>query len=176
MIAIQTIKTTWTKASRGGKLAERRNRVPNTLPLTIPEDFPSIIWHSVQFSERNEFATPCVNERRTHEAEELFRYAKVEILLQEKAAVLTFIYQSGGAPVRAFYSKQGVPVAPAHSITIPPRRWAAVEHNGRYAERFDGNWWYEHIVVNVALLPIPATNIFTSSPPIERYCQLAHLW
>ncbi len=64
---------------------------------------------------------------------------------------------------------------PAHSIEVTPNRWAAIEYNGRFSCIDTENWWYEHVVVNVAVGNSVDANVFTNSDPIEHYCQLAKL-
>src|SRR5689334_16711372 len=55
MIIVQEIITIWTKASRGGVGAARRNRVPRILPLPpVPPD-AAVVHHVVTFSERDGF-------------------------------------------------------------------------------------------------------------------------
>ena len=174
MIAVQTIKTTWTKAARGGEGAALRSCIPKALPLDIPEQFPSLIWHSVHFSEVNSFKAPCLNDIRTSALNEQFGCANIEIKLGNNSAILTYRYQAG-APARIFYSKSGDYIACEHSIAIDSGHWAAVEYNGRFACIDTGNWWYEHVVVNVAVAEIVTANFFLISSPLERYLQLAHL-
>ncbi|MGW3356912.1 hypothetical protein ACWDFL_16030 [Streptomyces bungoensis] len=51
-ITVQWVKTSWTKRSRGGEAAARRNAVPFGFPLP---QLPSELAHFVQVSERDDF-------------------------------------------------------------------------------------------------------------------------
>ncbi|WP_176611682.1 hypothetical protein [Actinomadura sp. WMMB 499] len=50
--ALQLIETTWSKQSRGGKAAARRNSVPAAFPL--PDDAPPFV-HTVKMMEWDDF-------------------------------------------------------------------------------------------------------------------------
>ena len=53
-IVVQTISTEWTKRSRGGAKAARRNSVPDILPLQVadPAARPAeVFWHELRFVE-----------------------------------------------------------------------------------------------------------------------------
>lgn len=174
MIAVQTISTTWTKASRGGSLATMRSRVPNRLPIKMPPDLTDLVWHSIAYSERNKFANPVAVRVSTNCENNRFGCRNAELELHEDFATLIYRYQTG-APARQFFDKTGTCVAPEHAIKIPRGRWAAIEYNGRFTCIDTGNWWYEHMVINVAVGDSIASNCFMATQPIENYTQLAHL-
>lgn len=174
MIAVQTISTSWTKSSRGGTLATMRSRVPKQIPLRIPSDFSNLIWHSIAYSDRNKFVEPIAVKVSTKCENDRFGCRNVEIELHDNSATLIYRYQTG-APARQFFDKAGTCVAPEHLIEIPQNRWAAVEYNGRFTCIDTGNWWYEHVVVNVAVGDNLLSNVFVTTQPIEHYSQLAHL-
>lgn len=174
MIAVQIISTTWTKASRGARLARIRNRVPKCLPLRLPNDIPNLLCHSVAYSERNEFAEPIAVRVSTTCENNRFGCTNAEIELHDNSATLIYRYQTG-APARRFFDKTGTYVAPEHSIEIPLNCWASIEYNGRFSCIDTGNWWYEHSVVNVAVGDVVSANVFMTTQPMERYTQLAHL-
>jgi len=175
MIAVQTITTNWTKASRGRELATLRNRVPRQLPLRLPPGRPVLVWHDVLFSERNRFAGPFSEAVKTSAEDDRFGCSNVEIAIHHDAATLTYRYQTG-APARAFFAKTGEFRPPEHAITIQLNQWASVEYNGRLTSISTGDWWYEHVVVNVAVAESISPDVFIATEPIERYRQLAKLW
>ena len=174
MIAVQTISMSWTKSSRGGSLATMRSRVPKRLTLRVPTDFTDLVWHSITYSERNKFADPVGVRVSKHCENDRFGCRNAEIERHEDFATLIYRYQTG-APARQFYDQTGTCVAPEHAIKIPRNRWASIEYNGRYTCIDTGNWWYEHVVVNVAVGDRIASNCFVATQPIEHYMQLAHL-
>ena len=174
MIAIQTITTSWTKSSRGGHLASARNRIPKQLPLPLTNESMSLLWHAVAFSEHNEFTQPVSVNVTTHCANNRFGCTNAEIELRDTSAILMYRYQTG-APARRYFDKTGTYVAPEHRIDIPNHCWASIEYNGRYSCIDTGNWWYEHVVVNVAVGDVVSSTVFMTTDPIERYTQLAYL-
>ncbi len=174
MIAVQTITTSWTKASRGGTLATLRSRIPRQLPLQLTDDFPPLLWHSVAYSERNQFEKPIAIHIATQCNNNRFGCINAEIELHNDYAILMYRYQTG-APAPQFFDKNGNCVAPEHSIEIPHNHWASIEYNSRYTCIDSGNWWYEHVVVNVAVGASISPSVFMVTKPMERYCQLAHL-
>ena len=174
MIAVQTIKTTWTKSSRGGSLATLRSRIPKQLPLRLIDGFPPLLWHSVVYSEHNRFTEPFAINVTTDCDNHRFGCVNAEIELHDDSATLTYRYQTG-APARQFFDKTGTCVAPEHLIEIPNNRWGTIEYNGRFSCIDSGNWWYEHVVVNVAVAQSFSPNAFMATKPIERYTQLARL-
>ena len=174
MYAVQTISTFWTKASRGGRLAKIRGRVPKRLPIRFPADFPKLVWHSITYSERNEFVDPIAVDVSEDCENNRFGCRNAEIELHDDSATLIYLYQTG-APARQFFDRTGTCVAPEHSIEIPRNRWASIEYNGRSSCIDTGNWWYEHVVINVAVGNNIAPNVFSTTQPIERYTQLAQL-
>ncbi len=175
MIAIQTIGTTWTKASRGGELAVMRSRVPKLLPLKSHSDLPDVLWHKVGFGETNRFESPLVNEVTSHVENNRFGCRNIYIDWTDCAATLTYRYHSG-APERFFFDNTGTPVPPEHSIHISMNHWASIEYNGRFTCIDTGNWWYEHAVANVAVMRSFDHRVFVASAPCEHYTQLAALW
>lgn len=174
MIAVQIIKTTWTKSSRGGSLATLRSRIPKQLPLPMRDEIAPLLWHSVVYSERNRFVDPVAVNVFTKCDDNRFGCVNAEIELHEDSATLIYRYQTG-APARKFFDKTGTCVAPEHRIEIPNNRWGTIEYNGRFSCIDSGNWWYEHVVVNVVVGPSLSSNAFMATQPIERYAQLAHL-
>lgn len=174
MLAVQTIHITWTKTSRGGKLAALRNRIPKQFPLVIPEEFPAVVWQKISFSERDQFATPS-QQVTPFASNERFGCHNAIVVSDGDSAVLTYRYQQG-APAPRFFDKTGTCVSPEHSIRIGPNQWASVEYNGRFSDVDTGNWWYEQMVVNVAFGDAIDPQIFIACEPIECYSRLAHLW
>ena len=173
MIAVQTIHIHWTKNSRGGELATLRNRVPRKFPLRIPPDFPTLVWHTLRFAENNRFETPHSEAIETDCSDDQFGCSNISIERGDDSAVLAYRYRDG-APPRQFYDKTGTNVSPSHSIVVGMNQWATIEYNGRHSTR-DGMWWYEHVIVNVAVTKTLDHRAFLATTPIERYTQLALL-
>ena len=173
MIAVQTIHVNWTKNSRGGDLATLRNRIPRAFPLRIPADFPDLVWHTIKFAETDRFENPHTESVVSDSSDDQFGCSNISIDHSDDSAVLTYRYRDG-APPRQFYDKTGTSVSPSHAIEIGINQWAAIEYNGRHTTR-DGMWWYEHVIVNVAVAATLDHRAFLANTPIERYTQLASL-
>jgi hypothetical protein len=61
LVVIQSICTTWTKASRGGVGASARNRTPDALELpalAFPFPEPVFLLHEVIYTARDRFKHP----------------------------------------------------------------------------------------------------------------------
>lgn len=174
MIAVQTITTTWTKKARGGPLATLRNRVPKRFALQLLEGSSSLIWHAIRFSEDNRFQIPSAETVSESCGDNSFGCRNVEVTFTETSATLLYRYQTG-APAIQFFDSHGTPVPPEHGINIHSGRWASVEYNARYTDLYSGNWWYEHVTVNVAVGPSISDNIFLANEPVGRFAQLARL-
>ena len=140
----------------------------------MPPDFTDVVWHSIAYSERNEFVDPVAVRVSAHYENNRFGCRNAEIELHDDIVTLMYRYQAG-APARQFYDNTGTCVAPEHAIRIPRNCWASIEYNGRYTCIDTANWWYEHVVVNVAVGDHIALNCFVATQPIEHYKQLAHL-
>ena len=173
MIAVQTIHLNWSKDSRGGELARLRNRIPRAFPLDIPSGFPDLVWHTLKFGESNRFESPHTETVSTTSSDDQFGCSNISIELAESSAILTYRYQDG-APPRQYFDKTGTNVSPTHSISIGLNQWAAVEYNGRHTTR-NGMWWYEHVIVNVAVASTLDHRAFLDGAPIDRYARLALL-
>jgi hypothetical protein len=132
MIAVQTITISWSKASRGGAGATLRRRVPRHLPLKMPTEVTDLVWHSIAYSETNNFARPVAVRVATHCENNRFGCRNAEVKACDDFATLTYQYETG-APARQFFDKTGTYVAPQYSIEIPPNRWASLEYNDRYS-------------------------------------------
>lgn len=174
MIAVQTITTTWTKKARGGPLATLRNRVPKQFVLQLLGESSPLTWHVIRFSEDNEFRMPSAETVSESCDDSSFGCHNIEVTFTETSATLLYRYQTG-APAIQFFDRHGTPVPPEHRINIPSHRWASVEYNARYTDLYSGNWWYEHVTVNVAVGPSISDNVFLANKPIERFTQLTRL-
>lgn len=175
MFAVQTIHTTWTKNSRGGDLAVLRNRVPTRAPLRLSANPSGIVWHSLSFGEQNKFNSAIADKLNKPNKDNQFGCNNIFVQLNDTSATLTYRYRDG-APARQFYDTAGTPVVPEHSIVVQPNQWATVEYNGRSTYWDCGTWYYEHVVVNLAVGDRIESNVFTAGSPIEHYKQIASLW
>jgi hypothetical protein len=158
ILAIQRIRTIWTKASRGAAAARVRNAVPNALPLpqVQPGGTRPLIEHDVTFLESNHFSDP-VQAIKSSDSGDLLTYGCLHIKLSINSVQLIWEYRpdEGGAPPRH--------PAPKDLFTLHAGQWARIEYNGRFSH--DDGWSYKKSVVNVGLLPILWANAFIENPP-----------
>ena len=165
VLVVQEIRTTWTKASRGGIEAGVRNSVPETaeIPwLPIAQPGLPVILHRLTYSEPN-FSMP---ERNLVEVATLpVRLVGVTVELVGEEARATFQWTTScGAPRRERVRQ---------TLVIQPGEWSQIVYNGRTGGR--GEWRYLKVVVNVGLFSSVARDVFTGSEPAERFASLAHL-
>ncbi|MDX6694520.1 MAG: hypothetical protein QOF02_2123 [Blastocatellia bacterium] len=172
IVIVQSIKSVWTKKSRGGKLAGLRNAVAEsfTIPLQNLTSNESFIFHAIVYDESNNFVSPVINSVGVIEGARLETgCVRVE---QASGRVLVSYEYSGarcGAPERAKWPGASV----GQSFELLPNECGRVVYNGR----FSGNhWWYEKRVMNVGRFAQPLEQSFTRSRPAHLIDDTATLW
>ena len=175
MVVVQTIRISWTKNSRGGALAESRNRVPKSFRIPNPAGSGEIIWHHKLITEEKSFDQTDPGIVRLHVPNERFGTRCAEIAVDHNSAKLTYRWRDG-APPRTFMNDAGDYVPVTRTIKITSGDWASIEYNGRFSGDDSGIWWYEQEIVNLGVMLHFSPDFFVRNEPIERYCQLAKLW
>jgi hypothetical protein len=178
-LIVQHIHIMWTKAGRGGHLAERRNKIPNAFavpnpPLTFDRKKHYIV-HGVGFGERNEFTEPLRNRTTSPNFGTTFTTTNCTVELADDSANVIYEWRDG-APKRQFYDESGSLVPVRKQLQVRADKWVRVEYNGRFTGCDCGNWWYEHSIINVALVSPDCLNVFLNSKPSGSIQQLEHLW
>jgi hypothetical protein len=169
ILVIQTIKTVWGKAARGGELARLRNAVPQVLPLPLQRSTHTLsnFQHHAQFLEHVRWRTP--EERILFDT--LVHPITVGCVTIEQGSDrlwVTYQYrrESGGAPDRHNERK---------TLVSEVQHWIQVLWNGRFSPAWEGDWWYEKTVVNVGLFETFTPKLFTSSSPSASYQSLPQI-
>ncbi len=174
-VLIQLIRTVWTKASRGGALATRRNSVPEALPFTARPGCSlssGILVHRIEFEEADRFEHPALDE--------------LEISEGDAVRVLGIIAERLGARVRLTldldpvrvegmpYRRRAIFGLPPPSLTLEEGRWGRASYNFRHVA--DDGWWYEKVVANIAACEEIDPNVFLEAAPDEELRDLVELW
>lgn len=169
-LMIQVVRTIWTKKSRGGQGAAKRNSVPEVVPfagdLSAPDG--SHAFHLIDFDEREDFSP-----RETFSIKASAAVTGLGcVSLREKGEELEVTYghrpEVAGAPARArrFHA--------ATVMTLPKGAWGRVAYNGRFADADTGTWWYEKRVFNIQNHST-GRPIFSGTPHAEHR-DMAGLW
>lgn len=171
MILVQTIKTQWTKASRGGDGASRRNTVPDALkvtPIAVNVPHPLPLFHQTTlFTESAEFQ-PSVTQTEIY-ALTLNKHLTLgclRLIPAEEHLTITYAPTTicTGAPKRPHTRKE---------ITLTPDTWAQIVYNGRFG--WATGWSYHKTVFNIAYTDTFSENKFYGEPDFS-YHDLADLW
>jgi hypothetical protein len=169
MVAIQHIIIQWTKASRGGRLAECRSQIPHEFLLPSPppiyDRLEHYILHRIDFAEQNQFKEPIRQKVIAPTIDVQFQSANCSLDINVEIPTLKFQWRDG-APMRTTVK----------SFVIPENRWVRVEYNCRFTDRYSGEWYYEHEIINVAQVTAETLDIFVATEPTILYQDLAHLW
>jgi hypothetical protein len=176
MILIQSIHTIWTKASRGGRMAALRQRIPRRLPLPEWGGSPALLWHSVEFAEVAGFSAPVHRSIKAVTGEELERSLDLSVVLREQGEVEFTFRASPGAPQWRFADKAGRPIPAECRAVLEPTEWVSFERNTRLVDWDQGSWWYEHWTINAAVTDsAPSAQFFLVQPPLRQYSLKARL-
>ena len=170
LVIVQQINTHWTKASRGGESAGRRNAVPEIACVPIERiagEPHSLVHHRISYGERSGFAHPreeiCINPTIAP-----LVVGCVTIGYTDHEARAAFYYERGcgGAPERGWAQQ---------TIHLAVNEWGQIVYNGRFGG-WDCGWWYEKTVVNIGLFEHITSDVFTRRKPDYRFAAMAKLF
>lgn len=170
IIVVQHSLTHWTKASRGGEGAVKRNAVPEAtiLPLSRIETAGRTgLLHKLAYREENGFA-------RQDEALQLDPLLSklivgcITINLDRDTVSASFRYRWSccGSPEREWTRK---------TLRMAEGEWGQMVYNGRFVDSDGGRWWYEKKAINIGLFSELSDDVFTRSAPTYRFSAMAHL-
>ncbi|MFD7448743.1 hypothetical protein [Kitasatospora sp. NPDC059827] len=146
-ITVQWIRTSWTKRSRGGEAAARRNAAP--VGFTVP-NAPSSLAHVVRMHERDGFEP-------SGGLEEL---SKVDVQLREVDGRLRVLPR-----VQPLFAVPPRPRRPP-AVRLVPGQWVRWQLNYRFSSAAgmqDWSYWLD--TFNVAYGPVTA-DVFLSEPTV----------
>lgn len=206
MIVVQRVITSWTKQSRGGGEATRRNAVPEAFPVHVPGT-AEVLVQEVEAHERDDFVAshtvrtldrlpecdpsrlrlPGGQDEEPHRGVAgVTRKTRDAMAVRDAVAPVT-----RGVFLREAEGRLDVVVSPpaARSPAYGPRRLFALEPGQRGCWRFNGRftpdgcgchahrWWYEKWVVHVAYVGgTPPVDLFTRREPTHLVDDLVRLF
>ena len=145
-VIAQWVRVSWTKRSRGGQAAARRNAVPSGFPLPTIQ---SPLVHTVMMAERDDF-----------ESRESLHYGEpdqTEVLLREA---------DGRLRVELVITPFGMP----RRWRRPPAVWLSqdewVRWQVNYRFPYEDGWSYRLDTLNLAYGPV-SSDIFTGVPTLH---------
>jgi len=175
IIVVQEINTRWSKKSRGGADAERRNAVPHRLEIStrsiptgaIPVHGATVVHHKAYYDEGDAFAEPRID----FAVNPLLplKIGCVAVDPTDTGAIAAFRYDTafGGAPERGWARK---------TMWVELGTWVQIAYNGRFSIGYDGYWEYRKTVVNVGVFEHISSRAFTSTDPSDRFEAMGHLF
>ena len=164
-IAIQQLKVTWFKSSRGGDGARRRGELPEALilpPEVLAADEAHL--HLVRFHEYSDYRPRVESDGwRLDCLASVAPGLELEIRGDDELAVRFLWTARLGAPPRANGRRE----------VLSAGRWCRLRWNGRAA--YEDTWAYEDVICNIALKPADDF-IFLHTQPAFSQDHRAHLW
>ena len=145
-ITVQWIRTSWTKASRGGEAASHRNAAPIGFALP-PAETPTSA-HLIRMHERDGFEPHDAQEDRT----------EVDVQLREADGGLRVLPR-----VRPLFALPPRPRRPP-AVRLAPGQWVRWQLNYRFSSALGiRHWSYWLDTFNIAYGPVSA-DVFLSTP------------
>jgi hypothetical protein len=175
LILIQNIHTSWSKKSRGGKLAIERNAVPDALAIPVGQlkkSVKGLIEHSASYYESHGFSSPH-HASLTQESAGRLRLHGLVIEPVGAQLKVTLEYDSGRAGMPLRYAPLGG--IPSTRMHLQSGQWGRVLYNGRFTHD-EADWWYEKQVFNIGLVEKLKEDIFIATQPTQVISQMARLW
>ena len=162
-ITVQSIHTTWSKAARGGRIAQLRAIVPDAFSLQSEnlKVCNGIYAEEQHWGENNDFQKPIIFKSYCEPSDVYtFQCAQVRRGKNEAFVDWTWDWWQVGAPERT----------PAHyQLTIHLDEWLQLRWNGRFSCVDSGTWRYGEVTLNVACTwQRPTNNFFTKTTPTSR--------
>lgn len=180
---VQIIHLRWSKASRGGDGARKRNAVPLGFDVRVDQFADchnELMVVESSWGERNGFAQPFNNRQRRVKVGDGFSYDCVSVSEHSDGLRVRYQYDRshGGAPDRWYFnfvSSHGE--SPSGEFVVRSDEWGRIRYNGRFTDFDGGNWWYEQTTVNVAWFDqSPSGRAFANGAPSHEIKAMADLW
>ena len=176
---VQHLETAWTKASRGGTGAVRRNQTPEAMTFPCFLGFQSTDFrfgiHQVRFAEQAGFD---LDDTVAFERGLVWTKGCVRVVAHNDILRVHFEYdgRSGGAPTREKFDASGNRLLlKEEAFCLRVGEWGRVSYNGRFSCEETGNWSYKKTVFNIGMALRAPEDWFTQSTPNHVYSQMAQL-
>jgi hypothetical protein len=182
-IIIQAIQTIWTKTSRGGPGATRRNAVPEAFPLPLRDQrkvtvFPALVLHQLHYAERGEFR-PMPQPLTTGALLDTLTIDQLSIHPLDDAGIVRVTYHPRRPSYLGYARDDSGEYRPGglEALALRLGEWGRVRYNWRHGATVSvDDWWYDLWVVNVGFFTEWRADAFLESPPSKVYSQLSRLW
>jgi hypothetical protein len=145
-VMAQLIRITWTKRSRGGSAAARRNSAPIAFPL--PADGAPLL-HEIDMAERDDFHPRSSVRRELPDPGQVAMHEAGRLLSIELRPV------PGTNPARWYRGSM---------VLLRPGQWLRWQINYRISGHCDGEWSYRLDTLNLAYRPGGAATAFAGVP------------
>jgi hypothetical protein len=177
---IQHLKTDWTKVSRGGAGAVKRNSTPEAVIFPCFLGFHATDFrfhiHDVRFTEAAAFS---LDETVAYEEGSVWKNGCVRLVPEGDVLRILFEYggHSGGTPAREMFDAAGnCLLLNEEAFRLRVGEWGRVSYNGRFSCVDTGNWWYEKHIFNIGMVLRAPEDWFAQSKPHHVYSRMAQLW
>jgi hypothetical protein len=168
-IIIQHVGISWTKASRGGEGARKRNSLPHCFALPLECFAGRYATHRVGFGEYNDFqANETVYKRSSLPDMGL---CCIELSMDADSLAVTFCRDPSNEA--SFRNYRIIPYTPI--FTLKSDEWGQIRYNARYADHDTGNWWYEENVYNIGIFSRVDVNRFIATQPSQHFKDMVRL-
>lgn len=172
IVIVQSICTTWTKASRGGENASIRNRTPEAVKLpALPPSVRAgdLFIHEVTYGESNHFQHPLLAKLEQQELAEPFRYNCLKLSVTENILNVVLEWErSEGHPRRVALTRK--------VFQLSNQQWGRIRYNLRTMFGWQGIWMYKKYVLNIGFFSPSSAEVFLETEPAHIYSDMAHLW
>lgn len=174
-IVIQQIDTEWTKASRGGEGACRRNAVPTELTLPLDCFAAPVAMHVVDSFEWNDFQLDDSVKHWNSICDVRIPFLKLETRQNNLRIRFVRSPQNWVIANRLYDGVDGKPVLDVDAFVLGCDEWGRVRFNARYTSRDTGEWYYQHVVCNIGVFSSVELNRFVTLKPNHQFVELATL-
>ncbi len=172
LILVQVITIVWSKASRGGRAAGLRNRVPAALPIPAAFDLGTElrgIVHDVWYGEEDGFAHPRAADVRAVPVVDTVHHGDLALTPTDGMIRVDLNWGAFDTPRRR--PIRGV-------MTLRPEEWGQLRYNGRSSgvTGYDHPWRYTQSTINVGIFHAPHADAFLETEPTKMFRGMADLW
>jgi len=181
-IAIQAIQTIWTKDSRGGQGATRRNAVPEAFPLPSPDRrqvaaSPSYVFQQIRCIERDDLR-PTAQPLASDALLDTLVIDQLSIHPPDDTGIVHLNYHPRRPTYLGYARDNSGDYHPGgdEALALRTGEWGRIRYNWRHgATVSDDEWWYDQWVVNVGCFPELRADAILERPPSKIHSRLAYL-
>jgi hypothetical protein len=171
ILVVQQICFRMSKEHRRSEGFGSMNEIPEVarMPLdglNVPNG--DVLHHVLLFGNRDASLAP--DRVLSVPIEGTFEVGCVSIAHAEETVIhigFTYDRKCAGAPTREWAQS---------TLQIRVGEWAQIRYNGRFSYDWTSYWYYEKMVINIALPPTLREDVFTNSEPNCRFSLMSELY